>query len=301
MNENIFDVDFTKTLPPTLKNDKNMLGLAKVVADELQKTARLSRLNLIYARIDELEENVLDILAYDLHVDWYAYDYPIAAKRAIIKDSVAVHKRLGTLYAVKKALGSVYPQSEVEEWFDYGGEPFSFRVILDVTNARASAEYFTVNKAVESYKRLTAHMDDLIYQCRAALEIRIGADIFYLGTVMAGQRVCGTYPQRSTLAGVADGKIDVTPQGGAFVFESMPAGTKPQRSCVAAVNDVVVQAESQSEGFNYNSGVAGEYVAGTRPQNSILAGVEGAGFFPAVTTETFVFRSKICGTGYCKK
>ncbi len=301
MNENIFDVDFTRTLPPTLKNDKNMLALAKVVGEELQVTARLSRLNLIYARIDELEESVLDILAYDLHIDWYSYDYPLAAKREVIKDSVRVHKRLGTLYAVKKALGSVYPQSEVEEWFDYGGEPFAFRVVLDVTNAKAPAEYFAIKKAVDSYKRLTAHMENLIYQCRATLEIRIETAFFYLGTVRAGQYVCGTYPQRSTLAGVVGGKIDVTPQGVAFVFESTPAGTRPQRSCVAAVNNVVVQTESQSVGFRYNSDTAGEYFAGTRPENSILAGVEGAAFIPAVTTESFAFRSKICGTGYCKK
>ena len=56
-----------------------MLALARVVAAELQTTAQLSRLNLIYARIDELEESVLDILAYDLHVDWYSYEYPLAA------------------------------------------------------------------------------------------------------------------------------------------------------------------------------------------------------------------------------
>ena len=43
MNETIFDIDFTKTLPPTLKDDENMLALARVVAAELQTTAQLSR------------------------------------------------------------------------------------------------------------------------------------------------------------------------------------------------------------------------------------------------------------------
>ncbi len=301
MNETIFDIDFTKTLPPTLKDDENMLALARVVAAELQTTAQLSRLNLIYARIDELEESVLDILAYDLHVDWYSYEYPLAAKRAVIKDSVRVHKRLGTLYAAKKALGSVYPQSEIEEWFDYGGEPFSFRVVLDVTNARASAEYFAIKRAVDSYKRLTAHMDNLIYQCRAALEIRIEMAVFYLGAVMTGQRVCGTYPQRSASAGIVDSKFEVMTQGGAFVFDSTPAGTRPQRSFASAVKDVAVQTESQGAGFGCKSGSTGEYYAGIRPQNSTPAGVEEAGFIPAVKTETFAFKSKVCGTGYCKK
>ena len=112
MNDNdLYSVDFTRSLPPPLKNDPEMNALGRVIAEQLQITARQIPKNIIYARIDELDEQTLDILAYDLHVDWYDYGHPIAAKRAVIKDSVRVHKRLGTLYAVKTALGSVYPES----------------------------------------------------------------------------------------------------------------------------------------------------------------------------------------------
>ena len=115
MNNTIYGIDLTRALPPTLKNDEDMLALARVIGAELQETGRLIRQNIIYPRIDELPENVLDILAYDLHVDWYDFDYPIEAKRSIIKDSVKVHKRLGTVYATLTALRSVYPNSEIEE------------------------------------------------------------------------------------------------------------------------------------------------------------------------------------------
>lgn len=125
--------------------------------------------------------------------------------------------------------------------------------------------------------------------------------VFYLGAVMTGQRVCGTYPQRSASAGIVDSKFEVMTQGGAFVFDSTPAGTRPQRSFASAVKDVAVQTESQGAGFGCKSGSTGEYYAGIRPQNSTPAGVEEAGFIPAVKTETFAFKSKVCGTGYCKK
>ena len=72
MNDNdLYSVDFTRALPPVLKNDPNMLAIATVIAEQLQATAQQIRKNIIYARIDELEEPILDILAYDLHVDWY--------------------------------------------------------------------------------------------------------------------------------------------------------------------------------------------------------------------------------------
>ena len=114
MND-LYSIDFTRSLPPALKNDPNMLALAQTIAEQLQATARQIKQNIIYARIDELDEQTLDILAYDLHVDWYDYSYPIEVKRRTIKDSVRVHRRLGTKYAVETALGAVFPGTKVQE------------------------------------------------------------------------------------------------------------------------------------------------------------------------------------------
>ena len=97
MNDNdIYSIDFTRSLPPVLKDDPKMIALARTIAEQLQVTARQIEKNIIYARIDELDEQTLDVLAYDLHVDWYDYSYPIEVKRQTIKDSVKVHRKLGT-------------------------------------------------------------------------------------------------------------------------------------------------------------------------------------------------------------
>ena len=113
------DADFYATFPPALKKDEKMVALGRLIADELHQTVEQTKKNIIYANINELSETWLDVLAYDLHVDWYDYDYPIEAKRAIIRDSVRVHQKLGTKAAVEMALGGIHPKSEIEEWFDY--------------------------------------------------------------------------------------------------------------------------------------------------------------------------------------
>ena len=140
MNNSIGTVDLLRIFPPALKYDPKMIAAAQSIGKELQRTSGEIRKNIIYARIDELDEEAIDALAYDLHVDWYNLNYPLEAKRAVVKDSVRVHKRLGTLYAVKTALGSVYPESEIEEWFDYGGEPLKFRGGLGATHFPAPAD-----------------------------------------------------------------------------------------------------------------------------------------------------------------
>ena len=121
--------EFLRALPPVLRNDRRMMALGQVVAEELSDRMSEIEKAAIYPRIDELDEALLDILAYDFKVDWYGYDYPLETKRALLKSSFYIHRHLGTKGAVEAAIQSMYPKSIVEEWFDYveGGNPYTFR------------------------------------------------------------------------------------------------------------------------------------------------------------------------------
>ena len=138
MSDTVFDIDFTRSLPQPLKDDQNMLALGKAIAGELQENIHMSRLTLIYARIDELSEEWLDILAVDLHVDWYDPDSPVEVKREIIKDSVRIHMTLGTRPAVERVLAAYFGSGQMQHWYEYGGEPHFFRIVTD--NQSVSAE-----------------------------------------------------------------------------------------------------------------------------------------------------------------
>ena len=296
MNDNdLYSVDFTRSLPPPLKNDPEMNALGRVIAEQLQITARQIPKNIIYARIDELDEQTLDILAYDLHVDWYDYGHPIAAKRAVIKDSVRVHKRLGTLYAVKTALGSVYPESEIEEWFDYGGEHHRFRVVLDVTHSRAPADYVSIKKAVHFYKRLSAQMENMIYQCRVDVEILTDSDKYQHLVGYTGRRLAGTYPQRNTIAALIDAGVDVAPDGGGVRFVSPAAGTRPQREVAAALRESVIKASGEGVQFSFRAKATGKNRAGEMPDRSTGGAVRRAQLAAQITADAYTYESPEAG------
>ena len=175
-NEDFYSADFTNSLPPALKNDPDMMALAQTISEQLQATAAEIRKNIIYARIDELDEATLDVLAYDLHVDWYDYSYPIEVKRRTIRDSIQVHRRLGTKYAVEKALGAVYPGTKVEEWFEYGGDPYKFRVVIGATEAGITADrQAAVLDRVRFYKNLRSHLEAISYQIEKRTAVKVAA------------------------------------------------------------------------------------------------------------------------------
>ena len=125
----IFEVPLDQTLPYALRNDRRIVALAAAVAEQLTITAKMIHdTDGFFYRIMELDERVLDMLAYDLHVDWYDYAAELETKRNLIASSVFVHRNMGTPSAIYRVIEDAFGTGVIEEWFQYGGQPHHFRV-----------------------------------------------------------------------------------------------------------------------------------------------------------------------------
>ena len=184
-----------RTLPPMLANDAGMHALGETLAGALTELAALPRMVNIYSRIDELDEGLLDVLAKDFKVDWYGYNFPIDAKRAQLKDSFHVHRHLGARGATEKALRDIYPGTEVEEWYEYDGRPYYFRVLLDVTNQRVAITHDEIVRQIGIYKSLRSRIEKEAITYRSWTGVTIGGSTNHVtyptllcGTLMAGNQ-----------------------------------------------------------------------------------------------------------------
>lgn len=151
-------------LPLALRGDPSVVALAEalstVLIDRLPEIDQL----LIYPAIDTLDEPLLDILAHDFKVDWWDPNYSLEEKRRTLKDSWRVHKILGTKAAVEMAIRAIYPLTTVEEWFQYGGEPYHFRLNIDITSDSGDRErQRRVLERLNFYKSLRSHNDGVRY------------------------------------------------------------------------------------------------------------------------------------------
>lgn len=151
-------------LPLALREDPSVVALAEALATVLaERPAEIDRLR-IYPAIETLDEPLLDILAYDFKVDWYDYGYSLEEKRRTLKDSWRVHKLLGTKAAVVMAISAIYPRTQVLEWFEYGGEPYHFRLDINITNDSIDSDkQRRVLQRLNFYKSLRSHNDGVTY------------------------------------------------------------------------------------------------------------------------------------------
>lgn len=174
MNDGVNYDSTLRVLPHVLKKSGLMFPLAQTTAKFLEGAWNDAQLANIYCRIDELDESLLDILAVDFGVAWYWYDYPIETKRRIIKDSFYVHRFLGTIGATKQALCSVWPDSTVEEWFEYDGEPYHFRVYLDSAIYTQEIDERT-RASIATAKNVRSWLDSISVKSRIYTDVYAGS------------------------------------------------------------------------------------------------------------------------------
>lgn len=168
--------------PPSLARDENKEKMAESTAPLLAQIVSETDKASIFTQIDALPEWLLDILATDFKVDWYDYEGTIDEKRKTIRECMSIHRYKGTKYAVETALKSVYSKVAVNEWFEYGGEPFHFSVTInDSTNDREKRA--RILEKIQYYKNLRSVLDNVTFrlsiESKTVLNVGIKSGAFY--------------------------------------------------------------------------------------------------------------------------
>lgn len=151
---------FRELLPDSLSGDPSIRAAAAALDTVLDATTRAIPGVLLYAR---LPEPVLDLLAWQLHVEGYETAVDLAAKRQLIAGSLLLHRRRGTPWAVRTALeAALHVPATVQQWFEYGGEPYFFRVRLELGGAEIDeAAQRNALQLILDYKNVRSWLDYL--------------------------------------------------------------------------------------------------------------------------------------------
>ena len=167
MSKDLQSVSLLDILPPNLLADKQIHAAARALDDELQKITAETRNALLLPRLDELSEEVIDLLAWQWHVDFYEPSADIATKRQLVRESIAWHRIKGTKAAVEKMARTVFKGGVVTEWFEYGGEPYHFRIDLLTAPNITQDDTARLLAVVNASKNVRSVLDELRFRREA--------------------------------------------------------------------------------------------------------------------------------------
>ena len=168
--------NMVRMLPEPMKRDDGTAAMARVAAEELERRGIESGLPRLWGRFDDMDGDLLDILAEDLGLTWYDSDAPAAVKRERLKNSGQVFRRLGTKWAVENVIGTYFGEGFVREWFEYDGEPGHFRVYSPnpSVNQERLEEFLSL---LERVKRTSAKLDGIFISLTGQTPIYAGVAV----------------------------------------------------------------------------------------------------------------------------
>jgi P2-related tail formation protein len=141
---------------------------------------------IIALSIDSMSSSMLDELAVERNIFWYDPSVEIEIKRNIIKNCDKVFRFLGTNYAIEQVINDYFGDGEIEEWYEYGGEPYHFKVITSNTSVTGEkANQF--NGAVSKVKRLSTRLEEVLINMVANLDIYYGFAVHTSDSIMLRQ------------------------------------------------------------------------------------------------------------------
>lgn len=163
------------TFPSSLAEDELKLALASVVATELVKLYEDNDILAIYARIDELDEPLLDILAHDFKVDWWDVNFSLDEKRSTFKNCWNVHRKLGVPKAINTALTDLYKNAVVLEWYNYGGNPYYFKIHIDADEVITDYEKLQhVADGIRYYQNKRSRLESIEISMKKSTNLYVG-------------------------------------------------------------------------------------------------------------------------------
>lgn len=163
MIQEIWIPKLTDVLPPNISADSKMYAAAAALDMELKALSNEAWQVLHVPRLEKLNHDVLDHLAWQFHVDHYEPStMPLEVKQNLIRQSIAWHKIKGTPASVENFLGAFGIKAEVEEWYTYDGAPYFFRLKLsDVAYMGDDGETFM--RLVYAAKNERSWLDKFIF------------------------------------------------------------------------------------------------------------------------------------------
>lgn len=246
------DARLTDALPKTLAEQPWVQALAEASRKMRRRVMAYADRTRLFCDIDEASEEALDALAVELQTPLYKNDYPLTVKRQIVKNSMLYYIRSGTRGAVEELLADIYQGAEVEEWFEYGGEPNYFRVAIDISRTTVPVAEMTpaeLESWLYSVKRASSALESLSYMIRHAITIGCKVEAFLQSPPECGTLECGTYPEASTLGWSAGAWLQIAGRADAYLVSPPECGTVPEISTVGwSIDAAISQAGSVADG-----------------------------------------------------
>lgn len=168
------DAEIINSLPSIIGNQAWAKAISFATSQMFKLILTMADATQTFSKVDELDHDVLDILATDLRVSNYSQAYSLDLKRKLVKFALQYWATAGTKAATEEVVKAIFGDASISEWFEYGGEPGYFKISITDT-ALTDADVLEFKRVAENVKRLSAWLDKIVLEMKTdPLTVHLG-------------------------------------------------------------------------------------------------------------------------------
>lgn len=197
---NILDVKLSDLLPSSF-DTVEIKALNNVVTFSLYLMQKYINNANFTVNIDNVSEKIIDYLACEYRTPYYDEALDLKTKRNLVKSTMLTYQKIGTTNIIKEYLNTLNEETDVAEWYDYDGQPYNFKIFLNISENREVDEKLltdiknkiekikNVRSALEAIEILNSSNYEKKLSCSIAAGVQIESNI---GTAMINDDFGGT-------------------------------------------------------------------------------------------------------------
>jgi phage tail P2-like protein len=120
-------------VPESIRTDPQVIAACESIDNELTFLYEDIPDVCFWPFVEKQVPPLLDVLAWEMHVDhWQGWHGDLSNRKKVelINKSIDWHQHKGTKYAVEDMVRTIFTEGYIVEWFQYGGNPFFFKIVL---------------------------------------------------------------------------------------------------------------------------------------------------------------------------
>lgn len=147
------------SMPPNLQTAENY-AFGYAVDRQMAKLNRLSKKLRVWTDLEHVDPRYYDCIAASIRALYYKSTYDDETKLNIIKNAMKVYRYAGSRKAIEQLISDIYGSAMFHSWYEYGGQPYHFKVTTDTVLTADMIERFA--DILDQVKRLRSILDDIV-------------------------------------------------------------------------------------------------------------------------------------------
>lgn len=173
-------------MPLALRKDAKIQAASYALRDTARMLMGKIDRTSVYAGIDLLPDDIIDLLAEEFRAQYYDTSLPVEEKRKAVKKALLWYCKAGTVAAVKELTNLVWrsDSAQVQEWFEYRSDPYLFRILLGTDMCIEEDLIDAFLDAVWKVKNTRSHLESITFMRRLDDMLYFGAATHRVGHIV---------------------------------------------------------------------------------------------------------------------